>query len=100
MPDDSLSKLDRLIHEPARLIIMAVLYAVEEADFLYLLRETSLTKGNLSVHLTRLENGGYIGIDKSFVGKKTRTVCRMTRDGRIAFQLYQEQLNNIMKLAE
>ena len=61
-------ELDRMIHEPARLALMALLYKAEEADFLYLLRESGLTKGNLQSHLARLESGDYVAIEKSFVG--------------------------------
>ncbi len=84
-------ELDRLIHEPARMIIMAILY-VADTDFLFLLRETGLTKGNLSSHLTKLEQAEYIVIEKTFVGKMTRTVCRLTDAGQHAFRSYRERL--------
>lgn len=89
--------VDRIIHEPARLVIIAILYAVESADFLYLLRETELTKGNLSSHLSRLEEAGYITIEKTFQGKVTRTICRLTGRGREAFRTYREQLNAVIE---
>jgi len=94
MADDfrSMINVDRIIHEPARLIIVAILYAVESADFLYLLRETGLTKGNLSSHLARLEDVGYVDIEKTFQGKVPRTICRLTDDGRTAFDDYRERL--------
>ena len=94
MADDfrSMINVDRIIHEPARLIIVAILYAVESADFLYLLRETGLTKGNLSSHLARLEDVGYVDIEKTFHGKVPRTICRLTDDGRMAFDDYRERL--------
>ena len=94
MADDfrSMINVDRIIHEPARLIIVAILYAVESADFLYLLRETGLTKGNLSSHLARLEDVGYVDIEKTFHGKVPRTVCRLTDSGRAAFDGYRERL--------
>ena len=78
--------LDRLIHEPARLAILAVLYGVKEADFLYLLRMTGLSKGNLSAHLSKLEEAGYVEIEKRFLGKKPNTLCRLTPAGRKAFE--------------
>ncbi len=84
--------IDRLIHEPSRMMIMAILYAGEEASFLYLQRETGLTKGNLSNHLTRLEQGGYILIEKSFRGKTPQTLLRLTPEGRTAFETYRKQL--------
>lgn len=84
--------LDRVVHEPARLVIMAVLYSVESADFLYLLHSTGLTKGNLSSHLMRLEEAGYVDIQKGFRGKVPQTTCRLTPAGRQAFQTYRRQL--------
>jgi len=83
-----LSSLDRLIHEPARLMIMTILYAVKEADFVYLQRECSLTQGNLSSHLSKLEEAGYVLISKTFKGKYPLTLCSLTRAGRQAFEAY------------
>lgn len=80
--------LDRLIHQPARLAILVVLYVVEAADFVYLQTRTELTKGNLSAHLSKLEEAGYIEIEKGFEGKYPRTLCRMTGAGRAAFRVY------------
>ncbi len=88
----SLAGVDRTIHEPSRSTILAVLSVVESADFLYLLRETGLTKGNLSVHLTRLEEAGYICIEKTYRGKIPLTLCRMTEKGKKAFKEYRDQL--------
>ena len=88
----SLAGVDRTIHEPSRSLILAVLSAVEEADFLYLLRETGLTRGNLSVHLSKLEEAGYIQIRKTYRGKLPQTLCRLTETGRRAFSNYREQL--------
>lgn len=94
MADDlrGLAEVDRLIHEPARLVIMAILYAVDSADFVYLLRQTGLTKGNLSAHLSRLEAAGYLKIEKTFQGKMPRTVCSLTQSGRAAFRDYRARL--------
>ncbi len=97
--DESLQGLidiDRTIHEPARLIIMAILSAVEEADFLYLLTATGLTKGNLSSHLSRLEDAGYITIEKSFAGKMPRTTARQTEDGNRALEDYRRQMGVVI----
>jgi len=88
--------VDRLLHEPSRLVIAAILSTVEEADFLYLLNETGLTRGNLSVHLTRLEEAGHITIEKTYRGKLPRTVCRQTPEGRAAFDAYRRQLKDIV----
>ncbi len=86
------NNIDRLIHEPSRMMIMAILYAGEQASFLYLLRETGLTKGNLSAHLARLETAGYVRLEKGFRGKVPQTVCRLTDTGRAAFREYRAQL--------
>jgi DNA-binding transcriptional ArsR family regulator len=83
-----LATLDRIIHEPARLMIMTVLYAVAEADFLYLQRECGLTQGNLSSHLAKLEEAGYVLIEKTFKGKYPLTICSLTRRGCDAFDEY------------
>lgn len=87
-----LAQLDRLIHEPARLMIMTTLYANREADFLYLQRECGLTQGNLSSHLARLDAAGYVEIEKTFKGKYPLTLCRLKRAGRRAFEDYVRKL--------
>lgn len=86
-----IANFDRLIHEPARLAIMSVLSACESADFTYLLKATGLSKGNLSAHLSKLEEGGYVNIIKSFKGKYPNTVCSLTATGREAFAIYRKQ---------
>ncbi|MBN2207403.1 MAG: transcriptional regulator [Candidatus Aminicenantes bacterium] len=86
----SVGDFDRLIHEPARLVIVTILNAVAAADFLYLQRETGLTKGNLSAHLAKLEEAGYISIEKTYRGKIPLTVCRLSGNGRAAFRRYRE----------
>ncbi|MFN2189508.1 MAG: winged helix-turn-helix domain-containing protein [Candidatus Promineifilaceae bacterium] len=91
-----LKHLDKIIHEPARLMIMVILSSVEEADFLYLLKATELTRGNLSSHLSRLEQEGYIVIEKEFVGKTPRTVCHLTEEGDTALKNYRKQLSGII----
>ena len=92
----SMLDVDRLIHEPARLIILSILYVLESADFLYLLRETGLGKGNLSSHLTRLEQAEYITIEKTYRGKTPMTICQLTGTGQAAFETYREQLKNVV----
>ncbi len=92
----SLADVDRLIHEPSRTIILAILAAVESADFLYLQRETGLTKGNLSVHLSKLEEAGYVNIEKTYRGKIPLTLCRMTEKGSKAFDSYRTQLKQFV----
>ena len=85
---EELETLDRVIHEPARLMIMTVLYAVSEADFIYLQNECGLTQGNLSSHLARLEEERYVQVSKTFKGKYPLTVCSLTSKGRKAFEEY------------
>ena len=87
-----LIEVDRLIHEPARAAIMAVLIGVESADFKFLLEMTQLTKGNLSVHAKKLQEAGYILIKKSFQNNYPHTEYRLTKDGRAAFQAYIQKL--------
>lgn len=89
-------EVDRLVHEPARLLIMTILSAVESADFLYLQRETGLTKGNLSSHLSKLEAAGYVGITKTYRGKIPLTLCELTSSGQNAFSNYRQQLKYIV----
>ena len=79
---NNISMLDRVIHEPARLMIVALLSAIEQADFLYLQHETALNKGTLSSHLARLEEAGYVEITKTYRGKVPQTLLRLTPAGR------------------
>jgi DNA-binding transcriptional ArsR family regulator len=92
------TELDRLIHEPARLLIVTILSSVESADFLFLQRETGLTKGNLSAHLSKLEDAGYVKIQKTFKGKLPLTVCRLTAAGTKAVTQYRQQLQSFMEM--
>jgi DNA-binding MarR family transcriptional regulator len=99
-PDlQELATLDRVIHEPARLMIMATLFAVKEADFLYLQRECGLTQGNLSSHLTKLEEAKYVLIEKTFKGKYPLTVCTLTKKGRKAFEEYVRKMRFLANAA-
>ena len=92
-----IQKIDKLIHEPARLAIMSVLYALSEADFLYLLNATGLSKGNLSAHVGKLEEAGYVEVEKKFIGKKPKTVYRLTPEGRKAFNNYLKHMRKIVE---
>jgi DNA-binding transcriptional ArsR family regulator len=87
-----LSQLDRLIHEPARLMIMMILKGAAEADFLYLQREGEFTQGNLSSHLSKLEEAGYVEIEKKFKGKSPLTVCHLTPKGDAALSAYSQAI--------
>jgi DNA-binding MarR family transcriptional regulator len=92
----ALSTLDRTIHEPARLMLMAFLYVVEAGDYTYLMSETGLTWGNLSVHLSKLEEAGYIAIQKGYKGKRPHTMAQLTPAGRIAFQAYRQSMKQVL----
>lgn len=92
-----LAGIDRVVHEPARLMLMALLYPVEVADFLFLLRESGLTKGNLSAHLAKLEDAGYVAVEKSFRGKIPQTTYSLTEAGRAAFQDYRAAMKRAVE---
>jgi DNA-binding MarR family transcriptional regulator len=91
-----IADIDRLVHEPARLMILAVLHVVESADFVFLMRQTGLTRGNLSSHMTKLEAAAYIEIKKEFVDKIPRTLLRLTDTGRAAFQSYRQDMIQVL----
>ena len=92
--------LDRLIHEPGRLAILTVLSSVTDADFVFLQRATGLTKGNLSSHLTKLEEAGLVAIEKRFVRKKPNTNIALTEVGRMRITQHWEQLDHLRRLSE
>jgi DNA-binding MarR family transcriptional regulator len=85
--------LDRVIHEPGRMMIVALLAAVEKCDFLFLLRETGQDESNLSIHLAKLEQAGYVEIDKRHRAKTPRRLLQLTGSGRAAFEAYRKKLN-------
>jgi DNA-binding MarR family transcriptional regulator len=91
-----IADLDRAIHSPARLMILAYLAAVDSADFIFLMNQVGLTRGNLSSHLNTLEEAGYISIEKEFVEKVPRTIIRLTGKGREAIHNYREQMRGIV----
>jgi DNA-binding MarR family transcriptional regulator len=94
---EPIENLDRVIHEPARLKILTHLYVVESGDFVYLMRATNLTRGNLSSHMTKLEEAGYIGVEKEFVDRKPLTMLRLTPKGRAALEAYRVTMAQIIK---
>jgi len=98
-PFEQLAGLDRLIHEPARLSILTALSACKSADFLFLQRLTGLSKGNLSAHLSKLEEGGLVAIAKSFDGKIPKTTIAMTSDGRKQLERHWNDLERFRKEA-
>ena len=92
--------LDRLIHEPGRLAILTVLSSVQAADFVFLQRTTGLTKGNLSSHLTKLEEAGLVEIQKRFVGKKPNTNLALTPVGKERIARHWDQLERLKRLSQ
>jgi DNA-binding MarR family transcriptional regulator len=91
-----LADIDQIIHAPARLMVLTYLYVVESADYVFLMRVTGLTWGNLSTHLTKLEEAGYIAITKEFRGKKPHTTISLTKQGRTAFREYKKSLQQVL----
>lgn len=98
MPPEAQSwgEIDRLVHEPARLMILGTLQVVESADFVFMMHQTGLTRGNLSAHLSKLGDAGYIQITKEFVDKVPRTLLRLTPVGREALQRYRRQMTRML----
>ena len=97
-PDLSdLADLDRLVHEPARLAVMALLYVVESADFTFIMNQTALTWGNLSAQISKLEEAGYLDVDKTFKGKRPNTMLKLTTQGRTAFQTYTAKMRHLLQ---
>ena len=91
-----LANIDRMVHEPARLMVLSYLDAVESADFIFLMRLTGLTWGNLSSHLSKLEEAGYVATEKEFVNKKPHTMIRLTDQGRAALGSYREIMQRVL----
>ncbi|NYT16378.1 MAG: transcriptional regulator [Methanomassiliicoccales archaeon] len=90
-------EVNKLIHEPARLMIMANLYVLESADFLFIMNRTGLTFGNLSSHMKKLEDAGYIEVIKDYVGRKPHTMLKLTEEGRKAFLEYRRCMEGLMR---
>ena len=88
-------EIDRLIHEPARLLIVAHLYVIDSADYVFLMQRAGLTWGNLSSHLAKLEGAGYVELIKEFVDKKPHTMVKLTDAGRGAFDTYRRQMKSL-----
>jgi DNA-binding MarR family transcriptional regulator len=96
MTSSNLDNVDRIIHEPARLMIMAVLYVVTSADFTFLMAQTGLSWGNLSSHMSKLEEAGYIEVVKDFVKRRPHTMLRLTDAGRTAFRGYRQTMKQVL----
>jgi DNA-binding MarR family transcriptional regulator len=93
---DPLGEIDPLIHAPSRLRVMTYLYVVDSIDFVYLKRVTGMSWGNLSTHLTKLEEGGYVSLRKSFQDKKPKTMIQLTDEGREAFRHYKDDMQQAL----
>ena len=91
-----IADLDRIVHSPPRLMILAYLAAVDSADFIFLMNQVDLTRGNLSSHLKTLEEAEYVSINKEFVDKVPRTLIRLTNKGSEAIQTYREQMRTVI----
>ena len=96
-PFEQIAGLDRVVHEPARLAILTALAACKSADFLFLRRLTGLTNGNLSSHLSKLEDAGFVTIEKEFVSKLPNTHVSLTRAGRSAIEQHWTQLDKLRR---
>ncbi len=91
-----LEDLDQLIHSPARLRILTYLYVVSSADYVFLKNQTGLSWGNLSTHLYKLEEAGYVNVEKGYDGKKPQTTITLTKDGREAFAQYKRSMQQVL----
>jgi DNA-binding MarR family transcriptional regulator len=91
-----IADIDRVIHEPGRLMIVALLSAVAQADFRYLQHETGMNKGTLSSHISRLEEAGYVAVLKTYRGKVPQTLLSLTATGRSAFEQYRRKLKEAL----
>jgi len=92
-----IASLDRVLHEPARLCIMSCLYVVEDADFVFLQTQTSMTGGNLSSHLKKLKEAGHLKITKAFQNDRPRTTISLTKNGRESFEIYLSTVSALLK---
>jgi len=95
--DFNYHQIDDIIHSRIRLAIMAVLIAVDEADFNFLKEKVQATDGNLSVHLKKLEEAKYVAVTKSFVDRKPQSRYKLTPKGRKAFEAYVDHLEKMIK---
>ncbi len=96
MNPEKFPQLDPVIHSRIRLAILSVLISVKDADFNYLKQTIGTTDGNLSTHLTKLEEKQYIKVAKGFKGKKPHTSCSLTAKGKQAFSTYMDALDNLL----
>lgn len=88
--------IDRTVHAPARLMILALLSVVESADFTFVMHQTGLTRGNLSSHMNKLEAAGYIEITREFVDRIPRTLLRLSEQGLTAIDAYRQNMAHVL----
>jgi DNA-binding MarR family transcriptional regulator len=93
---DCVDGVDKLVHEPARLLLMAHLYVVDDADFVFILDRTGLTAGNLSSHMKKLIAAGYVNVEKAFVQNRPQTSYSLSKEGREAFEAYRGNVAEIL----
>ena len=94
--DGALDRIDPILHAPARLQIVTELFVLEAADSTFLVNQTGLTWGNLSTHLGKLEESGYVAVEKGYRGKKPCTMVSLTESGRTAFRQYRANLQQML----
>ncbi len=94
---DRVMEIDKIVHEPARFLILAYLFFLNSADFIFLMNETGLTRGNLSSHLAKLESSGYINVNKKFLNRVPRTLLKITKKGRNALLDYKEEMSAVLR---
>ena len=90
------TEIDKIIHVPSRLVILSYLYIVKNADLIFFKRKTNLSWGNLSSHASKLEEVGYIKIEKIFRDKKPVTTLEITKDGILAFEEYKDKMQEML----
>ncbi|MBT4101203.1 MAG: transcriptional regulator [Gemmatimonadetes bacterium] len=93
---DPLPDIDGLIHEPARLRVLALLSVLGRADFMYVLRQSGMSRGNLSVQMTKLEDAKIVSVTKELADGRPRTTYALTRTGRSALQAYKQAMAQIL----
>ena len=93
---DELLGVDKLVHEPARLSLLALLRVVKRADFVFLQTQTGLTAGNISTHIRKLAGAGYVAVDKGFANNRPQTMLSLTPSGRAALRRYLKIMRGVL----
>jgi DNA-binding MarR family transcriptional regulator len=96
-PEPVVPEIDAFLHEPARLRLLAFLAVLKRADFVYLLRQSGLSRGNLSVQMARLAEAGLVLVEKSFVENRPRTTYALTQAGRRALRAYKKGMTTLLE---